>query len=113
MEDDPIIAMDMAYMVETAGFAVVGPAYGVAGALELIEATRPDAGVLDINLGHERSWPIARALGEMGVPFVLASGYSRVEIEPEFQSAPLLTKPILEAELMRGLREIGLLAAHR
>lgn len=111
VEDDPIIALDMKAMVEQCGCEVLGPAGNVRTALDLIEESQPDGAVLDINLGRERIWPVARALHKRGVPFVLASGYTRTEVEKPFTSAPLLSKPVLISDLKRGLQSIGILAS--
>lgn len=109
VEDDAIIALDMKSMVEQCGCEVLGPAGNVKSALDLIEDTEPDGAVLDINLGHERIWPVARALHERGVAFILASGYSRIEVEDPFQNVPLLSKPVLSSDLKRGLQTAGIL----
>ncbi|TGY87568.1 response regulator [Marinicauda algicola] len=109
VEDDAIIALDMKSMLEQCGCVVMGPASSIERALTLLESETPDAGVLDINLREERIWPVARALHERGTPFVLASGYSRVEVDPAFQSAPLLSKPVLISDIRRGLARIGIL----
>lgn len=109
VEDDPIIALDMAAMVENCGGRALGPAGTVDRALRLIEEADPEAGVLDINLGRERIWPVARALADRSIPFVLATGYSRIEIDPAFQDTPLLSKPVMPGELERALVRIGVL----
>ena len=94
VEDEPLIAMEIAVVLERAGFAVLGPAGSVAHALALLEPAGCDAAVLDVNLGDETSEPIAQRLSRSGIPFVTVSGYSKDQLPREFASAPLIGKPL-------------------
>lgn len=109
VEDNAIIALDMASVLEALGCEVIGPAGNLAKAMSLAEGANLDAAVLDINLGEERCWKVAHKLADAGVPVVLASGYSRIEVDPRFERAPLLPKPVLASDLKRALERIGLL----
>ena len=52
-----------------------------------------DLAILDVNLKGESVWPVATALRERGIPFVLASG-GHVEPPPaEFADTPMIEKP--------------------
>ncbi|MGJ5176163.1 response regulator [Bradyrhizobium oligotrophicum] len=104
VEDDPMIGFDLAVELEDAGFAVVGVAPTVAKALDLLERHACDLAVLDVNLGHETSAPIARALVAAGVPFVAVTGYSVDQCPEEFARAPLLSKPFQTARLVAALK---------
>ena len=77
VEDEYIIADDLALSLEQLGFEVVGPAGSVQEALDLVRRNgdRLDGAVLDINLRGERAYPIADALSDRGVPFVFTTGY--------------------------------------
>ena len=55
--------------------------------------------ILDINVGGEMVFPIARLLKERGIPFVFSSGYGVGKLPPEFRGVPLLSKPFEEDEL--------------
>ncbi|MGA7325346.1 MAG: PAS domain S-box protein [Rhodomicrobium sp.] len=111
VEDEPLVAIEIAQVLNEAGFAVMGPARNVAPALSLIDETSCDAAVLDIKLGGETSEPIACRLLARGTPFVTLSGYSRTQHPPVFDSAPALAKPLqpelLIAELKRCLKQEG------
>lgn len=104
VEDEPLLAFDLAQHVGEAGFAVVGPASSVQAALSLIEREGCDAAVLDVNLGRETAEPVALALKSRGTPFVILSGYSRAQHPLGFAGAPALTKPARPAELVAILR---------
>ena len=52
-----------------------------------------DMAILDVNLGGETAWPVARKLREMRIPFVIATG-GHVEPPPaEFANVPMIEKP--------------------
>ena len=107
VEDEALIAMEIAHALRKADFEVLGPARAVAQALSLIEETGCDAAVLDINLSGETSEPVARKLVADGTRFVTLSGYSPTQHPPVFDGVPALSKPLratlLVAEIKRCL----------
>jgi PAS domain S-box-containing protein len=109
VEDEPLVAMEIAQVLDAAGFDVAGPVGSTSAALELLKRKGCDAAVLDINLGGETSEAVAVVLLESGMPFVTLSGYSREQHPPVFRSAPALMKPLrpelLAAELKRCIEQ--------
>ncbi len=94
VEDSMIIALDTEENLKRLGVPKVSVASSVAGALEAIKVHKPDFAILDFNLGAESSTPVASALSEVGVPFVLATGYGDMESQLEDIGAQaLLRKP--------------------
>lgn len=77
VEDEYLIAMDVADRLTDLGAEVIGPAASVAEALAIVAAqgNRIDGAVLDVNLRNERVYPVADALMALGVRFIFASGY--------------------------------------
>jgi CheY-like chemotaxis protein len=61
VEDNYLIGIDLADMLELAGAKVAGPVVSVADALNAIDSL-PDAATLDVQLGEETSFPIADEL---------------------------------------------------
>ena len=106
VEDEWLIALDIGSVIEDQGHSVVGPARTVAEALDLIEATAIDAAFLDITLGSEKSFPIARTLEEKGVPLAFLSAYGRQDIPDEFDDIDLLNKPLAPKLFGRQLRKL-------
>ena len=82
-----------------AGFDVLGPAPRVKDALELIGKEPPDLAVLDVTLGRERSYSVARELAARGIPFLFMTGYADRDLPDEFQKRPVLTKPMKLTDL--------------
>ncbi len=99
-----LLAMDLQALLEDHGCQVVGPVPSVERALKVIAAQPPEAATLDLNLNGESSAPIAAALQEISVPFIVVSGYGDKHMgDPIFRHVPLVKKPYDAAELLRTL----------
>ena len=97
VEDEALLALLLKDAVEEAGAIAIGPATTIATALPLIEAGGIDGAVLDLNLGGDRSGPIAEALGAARIPFVVATGYGAAtdigQARPPRCTSPTTPKP--------------------
>ncbi len=107
VEDEYLIAMDLALKLGDIGADVVGPAGSVAEAMELVESTGGslDGAVLDVNLRDERVYPVADALAALGVRFIFASGYDAGLMPPAYAEVPRCAKPIDTAMIIRFLSQ--------
>jgi DNA-binding response OmpR family regulator len=105
VEDEVLVALDIAEQLMDAGFEVIGPATSVAKALSLIAEIGCDVAVLDVNLGDETSEPIAKWLRAHGTPFVVVTGYSSEQLQPGYAGAPVLSKPTFAAALLAALQQ--------
>jgi len=102
VEDESLIAMMMEQMLRELDFDVVGPFGSVRETLAAIEHEPVDAGILDINLGGEMAYPIARTLQARKIPFVFMTGYGAETVAVPFPDARVFQKP-LEREMLRQL----------
>ncbi|HEX2841074.1 MAG TPA: PAS domain S-box protein [Hyphomicrobium sp.] len=100
IEDEPLVALDMADVLETAGAEVVASTASIADALKLIDTTPLDAALLDANLHGHPVNEIAAALTRKNVPFVFISGYGKESLPRGFQKVRLLNKPFSSSELL-------------
>lgn len=109
VEDEPIVAMMLEDMLAELGSSPTAPALSVADAMAVLEDERPDAAILDVNLGRERSDAIADRLRDIGVPIVFATGYGRDGFPAH--GAEVIEKPYRQddvaAALCRVLRAIS------
>jgi CheY-like chemotaxis protein len=94
VEDEPLIAMMLEDFLEVLGKDMAGQADNVGDALALVDGGGIDAAILDVNLrGGEKSWAIADALAQRGVPFVFATGGTQDGLSEEHRDRPTLAKP--------------------
>lgn len=107
VEDETLVSLDMARMLESSGARVVGPAASVTEALFAIEENAPDAALLDINLQGEMILPVADLLSHRKVPFAFATGYDRELVLPErLRGRPTIRKPFSEIEILDAVSDL-------
>ncbi|WP_156767783.1 response regulator [Candidatus Viadribacter manganicus] len=108
VEDDMLIAMELGERLADMGYEVLGPAHSIAEAEALLAREKPDGALLDASLaGGASSVPLAVALYAKGVRVAFCTGYDKVKnAPPELASAPVLTKPVSDADLKAGLEKL-------
>ena len=77
VEDDFLIALEISEFVERAGYTVVGPEASVDATTRALSRQGIDLALLDVNLGGELVFPIAKILDAMGVPYIFVTSYSQ------------------------------------
>lgn len=108
LEDDVLIALDLAATLEEMGATVQGPAHTAEQAEISIAARRPDLALLDFKLNGHTSEHIAERLEDMNVPVVFVTGHSRRHIPKRFQNHTIIQKPVSPKalrELMYGVTD--------
>jgi DNA-binding response OmpR family regulator len=109
IEDETLIALDLAELLEFAGAKVLGPVATVLSATAVIEATLAiDGAILDLNLRGERSVPVAYRLKAKNVPFIFVTAYGRREIPDDLRDAPVIGKPCQGSRVLHVLAEMML-----
>ena len=103
VEDEFLILLDIQYVLEEAGAAVVTAA-SVEEGLRALETGPIDAAVLDVRLPDGEVFPVAERLAARDVPMVFHSGHAdRKDLEKQFPSAIALSKPAPEMELVAAV----------
>lgn len=105
--DAPILIIDDEFLVlwalqdelERLGFRHIRTASSVEGSLELVADAHFDFAFLDINLGDQKSFPIAQALEDKGIPFAFVTGYGRAGLDGKYRDATVLPKPVSRSAL--------------
>ena len=101
VEDESVVAVDLADMVRELGYDVFDVAPSLEKGLAALEKGTPSLTLLDANLGGVSSEPIADLLARRGVPILVTSGYA---IEPDAPGGlaryPRIEKPF-SASLLR------------
>lgn len=104
VEDDYIMAQDLAAELQGAGVEVLGPVPDIGSALALLDAgPTPDGAILDINLGGEMIYPLVDTLQDRNIRFVLATGYEAWSIPERYRNLPRLEKPLSLRQIAEAL----------
>ena len=104
VEDEPIVALNYASILEEAGYEVLGPVGTIGKGIEIIERERLDGAVLDIDLSGVPVDPIILALQQKGVPYIFVSAFPGM-VGP-YRDAVFLEKPCTAAQLIKAVNEL-------
>lgn len=106
VEDEVLIACDIAITIEEAGGSVIGPATTLKKALALLKTEAPAGAVLDVRLGEHDVGEVARVLRARGIPFLFHTGHADASLLAEWPDAPILRKPSLPSDLRAMLLQL-------
>jgi PAS domain S-box-containing protein len=106
VEDEPLVSMMLADMLSAFGHKVDGPYSRFNDAILAAKSNNLQAGILDVNLGGEKTYAVADILANRKIPFAFVTGYGPDSILSEFAAAPVLQKPIEAAKLHALLQQI-------
>jgi len=105
VEDDYLVALTVVELLEDAGAEVIGPYSNAQEAVAMVTSGTVDidAGILDVNLDGETSFPVADALAERQIFFIFATGYGGSVLGDPYQNYPRCQKPFDPADLFQRL----------
>lgn len=108
VENEPVIAMDLAAQLADHGLQVAGPFSRCGEALAWLAAGDPDCAVLDVALQDGSAFEIARELRRRGTPFVFFSGAAQFEpdVAEEWAEILWIGKPVASSYLARLLEDL-------
>ncbi len=108
VEDEILIAMDLADIVRDAGAEVVGLAGSTQQAMSLIGTHCITVAILDVQLGKENSDEVANRLGISNIPFIFHTGGPVKKLGPShWPHAPLISKPATSATIVAALAKVA------
>jgi DNA-binding LytR/AlgR family response regulator len=118
VEDEPLIADNIAFILEDEGYKVVGKAIDVEEALELIENTKPGLILLDISLdGDEDGVELAHIINQKyQIPFIFITSHSdKLTINRVKKTNPcgFIVKPFKAAEVISTLAIVTYKSANK
>lgn len=107
VEDEIIVAIEIAEQLRELGFRDVQMAHTLRAAQAIVEKQTPDIALLDVNLGNgERSTELGLELRDRGTKVIFASGYNKSELSDRLQTFEFLEKPVARQEIATALERL-------
>jgi two-component sensor histidine kinase/PAS domain-containing protein len=109
VEDEALIGTMFKEFLTELGYQPVGPIADLSEALEAAERAEIRGAILDVNLGKDRTYPVADILAARSIPFIFVTGYNPADVDRRFAAIPILEKPI-DPTTLRQLFAVGRLS---
>lgn len=104
VDDEALVLLDLVMTIEELGYDVHSDSTSLGQAIEHLENDSPDIALLDIDVGGELVWPLARLLTERSKPVVfLSANLTHRELDEEFGQCQRLEKPASRREIREAL----------
>ena len=107
VEDEYLIAEDLAALLREAHADVVGPAASLPQAMRLVADTdQIDAAVLDINLRGIDVFPCVDELRSRGIPTMFLTGYGENNVPADYSTIVRCEKPLGAPHIVDELKAL-------
>jgi DNA-binding response OmpR family regulator len=93
VEDEVMIRMMVADMLQELGYTIAAEAGEIGEAIRLAQTTYFDLAILDVNVNGKVISPVADLLKANNRPFIFATGYGSSGLPEEYRDRPSLQKP--------------------
>ena len=93
VEDEVMIRMMVADMLEELGYRIAAEAGEITEAIKLAQAAEFDFAILDVNVNGKVISPVADLIKARNRPFIFATGYGSSGLPEEYRDRPALQKP--------------------
>jgi CheY-like chemotaxis protein len=101
VEDEVMIRMMVADMLEELGFRIAAEAGEINEAIRLAQSAEFDLAILDVNVNGKVISPVAELITARNRPFIFATGYGSSGLPEEYRDRPALQKPFQLETLAR------------
>lgn len=107
VENEPLIALELATIIAEANGVVTALAHSCREALPIARSVDIDVAVLDVNLSDGKCFPVAAVLAERNIPFLFCSG-DNIDTHQfaDWPGVPVINKPYKKEMLMRGIFQL-------
>ena len=105
VEDEVMIRMMVADMLEELGYSVAAEAGEISEAMKLAQSAEFDLAILDVNVNGKVISPVADILAARNRPFIFATGYGSSGLPAEYRDRPALQKPFQIDTLARMIEQ--------
>ncbi|MGU3315873.1 response regulator [Sphingomonas sp. M6A6_1c] len=107
VEDEYLIADDLARELRAVGAGVVGPVASLSQAMRLLVDAGPlDVAILDINLRETLVYPLIDQLLAAQVRVLITSGYDAAIIPDRYRTLPRCDKPVSTEQLREAAERL-------
>lgn len=107
VEDEYLIAEDLAALLREAHADIIGPAASLPHAMRLVADTdHIDAAVLDINLRGVEVFPCVDELRSRGIPALFMTGYGENNVLANYAAIGRCEKPLGASHVVEELRSL-------
>jgi two-component SAPR family response regulator len=106
VEDENVLAMATSWIVEDAGYSIVGPERSVETTRQVLARLKVDLALLDVSVGGETVVPVSEMLDAIGVPYIFITSHPVTSLPARYQSRPLLAKPYSSTALLALIQQI-------
>jgi CheY-like chemotaxis protein len=103
VEDEVMIRMMVADMLEELGFTVSAEAGEIGEAIRLAQTSYFDVAILDVNVNGKVISPVADVIKSRNRPFIFATGYGSSGLPEEYRDRPALQKPFQIETLSKAI----------
>jgi DNA-binding LytR/AlgR family response regulator len=108
LEDEPLIAMELAEIVSAAGGTVAASIRTAQEALGFFDKTNIDVAILDVHLRTGTSFEVADALAHLGIPFVFCTGAGQDQRHvANWPGVPVIVKPYSAGVVVETLSKLA------
>jgi CheY-like chemotaxis protein len=101
VEDEVMIRMMVADMLEELGYRVTAEAGEINEAIRLAQSAEFDIAILDVNVNGKVISPVAELIAARNRPFIFATGYGSSGLPEQYRDRPALQKPFQLETLAR------------
>ena len=103
VEDEVMIGMMVADMLEELGHSVAAEAGDIGEAVKLAQSTDFDLAILDVNVNGKVITPVAELITARNRPFIFATGYGSKGLDERFRDEITLQKPFEMRQLEQAI----------
>ncbi|MDB5526761.1 MAG: hypothetical protein JWM58_4524 [Rhizobium sp.] len=104
VEDEYLIAQDLAYGPQREGIDILGPYSSIDSAIDVLRTTDDiGAAILDLNIGGRIAFDLAEQLAGKNIPFIFYTGYDSVIVPEKFRTVNRVRKPAEWSEIKKAL----------
>jgi CheY-like chemotaxis protein len=93
VEDEVMIRMMVADMLEELGYRIAAECGEIGEAMKLAQHAEFDIAILDVNVNGKVISPVAELIKARNRPFIFATGYGSSGLPEEYRDRPTLQKP--------------------